>query len=160
MNRTEKLNQLAENPKLLEDLLNDIPEEILKSRRIKGKWSIHEHVCHLAEAQSMMIERFRTFKTVKNPAFQPYLPGTSTTPDDYLMLMDFQESLVKIKNDRIEMISFLETFSEEDWQNQGSHPEYKAFSADIFLRHIIMHDHLHMYRIEELWLTEDEYLKN
>jgi len=27
-------------------------------------------------------------------------------------------------------------------------------------RHILMHDHWHMYRMEELWLTRDAYLQH
>ena len=158
MNISEKLDLLSAGPELLKDLLKQIPDELLKIRRIKGKWSIHEHVCHLAEAQAMIMERFRIFKEVQNPEFKPYIPGSSETPDDHLLKMDFHESLEKFTVLRKELVSFLETFTNENWQNAGAHPEYKHFSPEMFLRHIIMHDHLHMYRIEELWLTNDEFL--
>ena len=44
------------------------------------------------------------------------------------------------------------------WQKTATHPEYAQYSFYILVRHILMHDHWHMYRMEELWLTRDEYL--
>lgn len=38
------------------------------------------------------------------------------------------------------------------------HPEYTLYTPYVMLRHMMMHDYLHMYRIEELWLTRPEYL--
>lgn len=32
------------------------------------------------------------------------------------------------------------------------------YTPEIMLGHLVMHDQLHMYRIEELWLTRDEFL--
>ena len=34
----------------------------------------------------------------------------------------------------------------------------KKYNFEIVLNHILFHDYWHMYRIEELWLTKDEYL--
>ena len=45
-----------------------------------------------------------------------------------------------------------------DWEKTATHPEYEQYSLIILARHILMHDHWHMYRMEELWLTRDEYL--
>jgi len=154
----DKLKILAQTPDILNELLDEVPEYMLKTRRIKDKWSIHEHVCHLYESQIMMSERFRKFKTVKNPEFIPYLPGSSNIPDDYLHKLDMQKCLEGFKKDRIDLIKYLHTFTEDEWENRGFHPEYKIYSSAIFLRHTMMHDHLHMYRIEELWLTNDKYL--
>lgn len=158
MNRQDILSIIEKAPSLLEDLISEIPGEILKLKRRPGKWSIHENACHLAEVHRMMIERFKLFKTVRNPVIKPYLPGSTETPDDYLMDLDLHDCLGRFRKDRAIMLDLLQTFSEEDWTNPGSHPEYIKFNPEIFLRHIMMHDHLHMYRIEELWLTTPDYL--
>ncbi len=159
MTINDKITLLGQTPYLLKELLEEIPVKLLKIRRIPGKWCIHEHVCHLYLAQPMMIRRFKSFKENKNPEFIPYLPGTAETPDDPLMKMELGECLEGFENDRKTMIQLLNTFSKEDWENEGRHPEYIKFTPEIFLRHIVMHDHLHMYRIEELWLTTDDYLR-
>jgi uncharacterized damage-inducible protein DinB len=151
------LSQMQQAPAILKDLISKIPPHLHKQRRIPNKWSIHEHACHLADVHSMMIERFQRFKNEKNPAFEPFLPGTSVS-DDHLMEMNLATALEQFEKERKELIRFLESFTEDDWANTATHPEYRQYSAEIFLRHIMMHDHLHMYRIEELWLTADAYL--
>ena len=160
MNVELKISILEKNADLLLGLLEEIPEEILKDRRIKNKWSIHEHVCHLYEAQKMMMKRFMIFKNEKEPVFKPYLPGSKETPDNHLLDMDLKQCLSEFMKERLDLVKFLKTFDHEDWNNNATHPEYRMFTAEVFLRHILMHDHLHMYRIEELWLTNDEYLPN
>jgi len=130
----KKIEILAAAPDLLEELISEVPEEIRKVRRIKGKWSIHEHACHLAE------------------------PGT-TVPDDNLAKMDLQEQLADFRKNRLVMIDILKNYTSEDWHNEGSHPEYTSINPLLWLRHVLMHDHFHMYRIEELLLTTEEYLR-
>jgi len=158
MHINKKLEILAAAPDLLEELITEVPEEILKVRRIKGKWSIHEHACHLAEAQRMIIGRFKRFKQEKNPTFVPYLPG-KTVPDDNLAKMDLQEQLADFRKNRLVMIDILKNYTKEEWLNEGNHPEYKSINPLLWLRHVLMHDHFHMYRIEELFLTNEEYLR-
>ena len=158
MTTKDKLDTLKQTPSMLRELVREIPVKLLKQHRIAGKWSIHEHVCHLYDAQKMMLERFKVFKTVQNPSFSPYLPGSENTPSTHLLDLDMDECLDAFEKDRKELINFLALFSKEDWENEGHHPEYSRFSAAIFLRHIMMHDHFHMYRIEELWLTTEKFL--
>lgn len=153
-----KLEILAKAPGLLEELLMEIPVEMLKAKRIKGKWSIHEHAVHLPEAQEMIIERFKIFQREKHPTFVPYLPG-NTVSDDYLIDLDLNISLEKFRAGRQELITLLKSFSTRDWANEGSHPEYIKMNPKVWLRHVMMHDHFHMYRIEELWLTTEDYLR-
>ncbi len=153
-----KLEVLKKAPDFLEELVGEVPDDRLKKRRIPGKWSIHEHACHLPDAQQMILERFQTFKEVPSPKFTPFLPGTDDTPDDHLQNMDLQKALQDFSTGRHKLVALLETFTEEDWKNEGYHPEYEQYNPRLFLRHVMMHDHFHMYRIEELWLTTDEYL--
>ena len=138
MTITDKLETLANTPNILVELLEEIPTNILKIRRIKNKWSIHEHVCHLYESQKMMMERFRIFKRTKNPEFIPYLPGSASTPDDYLINLDMSASLESFIKDRLELIEYLKSFSKDDWENQGVHPEYINYTPAIFFA--IYHD--------------------
>lgn len=159
MNRQEIISVIRNAPSFLEDLVEEIPEDLLKVRRRPGKWSIHENVCHLAEVHTMMIERFKVFKTEYNPVINPYIPGSDAASDDYLLEIDYDTSLANFRKDRKAMMNVIRSFTTDDWTNEGRHPEYKKFNAEIFLRHIMMHDQLHMYRIEELWLTNDDYLK-
>jgi len=44
------------------------------------------------------------------------------------------------------------------WEKRAVHLEFEFYTAGILVRHISMHDCWHMYRIEELWITKDEFL--
>lgn len=155
----EVLTCLQRSPAILHALLSDIPEEMLKVRRIPGKWSIHEHACHLVDVQPMLIERIRTFKQEERPIFKPYLPG-DTDSDAHLIQMTLEDTLPKFEAYRQEFVAITGTFLQEELDKRGQHDEYTVYTPRILLRHILMHDHLHMYRIEELWLTADAYLSS
>ena len=152
-----KLEIIAQAPAIVQEMIAEIPTELLKQRRISGKWSIHEHACHLAEAEKMLLSRFRRFKAEKYPVFTPYLPGT-TVADDVLMEMDLNFQLESYADNRRQMVSLLQGFTASDWANEGSHPEYTQYTPFILLRHIMLHDYFHAYRIEELWLTNAAFL--
>lgn len=155
----DKIAILSQTPHILKELVNEIPTDLLNVKRQAGKWCIHEHVCHLFEAQHMMLERFKTLKSVKNPSFKPYLPGTSEiATSSKLIDMNMEKCLTGFKHERIKLLEFLKFYTKDDWKNEGIHPEYVQYNPAIFLRHIMMHDHLHMYRIEELWLTTNAFI--
>jgi len=155
----DKLSILSQTPHILKELVDEIPIDQLKVKRQAGRWCIHEHVCHLFEALHMMLERFKTFKRVKNPSFKPYLPGTNdVAASSTLIDMNMDKCLIGFKRERMKLLELLKSYDKDDWKNEGSHPEYVRYNPAIFLRHIMMQDHLHMYRIEELWLTTNEFI--
>lgn len=150
---------LADGPLFLGSILRDIPDSLLKERRINGKWSIHEHACHLVDVQQMINARFIKFRDDEKPEVKPYLPGTNVA-DDFLMDLPLKETVEKFAGYRKSLLDIVDGFDEKTWQKKVIHPEYEPFNPYIFLRHVMMHDHFHMYRIEELWLTNQEFLRS
>jgi uncharacterized damage-inducible protein DinB len=151
------LQGLERTPGLLVSLLDSIPAARRQKRRSKGKWSIHEHACHIVDVQPMLIRRFQQFKEEENPVFQPYLPG-QTVSADHLLQMDLEKQLSAFPSLRRELIRLVKDFSPAEWEKKGHHEEYEIYTPRILLRHVLMHDFVHMYRIEELWLTREAYL--
>jgi hypothetical protein len=149
---------LEKAPALLGALLADIPAGLLQQRRIPGKWSIHEHACHLATVErDGMFARWDRFQSEDRPAFTP-LSGESYPPDYYLN-MDLEKTLQAFPASRSELIRRARAVADPAfWRRQADHPEYQLYTPFVMLRHIMMHDHLHMYRIEELMITRDDYL--
>lgn len=151
------LKGLELSPAILRGLLAQIPEENLKVRRKEMRWSIHEHACHIIDVQPMILKRFKTFREESRPVFRPYLPGT-TDFDDHLMHLDIEDMLLKFDEYRKELLEMIAKFDPYQMKKKGYHLEYREFTPHIFLRHVLMHDHHHMYQIEVMWLTEDKYL--
>jgi len=151
------LSGLEDSYTILSAFVESIPEEDLHVKRGKGFWSIAEHVAHLAEVQPMGLGRINRMLDEDNPEFIPYFPDEDETVETP-PLPPIGQLLNDFKTGRDAIVARLAAASEEDWNRVARHPEYKLYGVHIFARHILMHDHWHMYRIEEIWLTRDEYL--
>lgn len=151
------LRGLADSYAILSNFVAGIPEDALHEKRGEGFWSITEHVAHLAEVQPMGLGRINRMLDEDSPEFVPYFPAedeTAETPSPQPM----EKILADFKTGRDAIIERLSACSDADWQRTAIHPEYTQYGIHIFARHILMHDHWHMYRMEELFLTRDEYL--
>ena len=94
---------LEKTPIILNNLLNQVPENLFKIRRVKNKWCIHEQVCHLVDAQSILMKRFRKFETEENPLIESYNPPLGRSEDHYLE-MNMNDELNKFPHLRTEMV--------------------------------------------------------
>lgn len=152
------LKGLAESPVILWDLVRQIPEPVRHEQRRPGKWTIHENACHLAVVEPMMYDRLLTFKNVDYPVFQAYLPGTNVD-DTPLSGMNLEEELDAFTRCRAATIKLAQSLSDKDWKKEATHPEYDLYTAEILLRHLLLHDGIHMFRIQQLWLTKPGFLE-
>ena len=142
---------------IFSDMLRSIPTEVLDIKRAEDFWSLHQHAAHLADVQPMGLERMRRILTEDVPEFEPFIPyqeeETEKPP-----LAPVEEIIANFKSGREQQLQLLKKASPEDWKRTAVHPEYERYGLFIFTRHVLMHDHWHLYRMEELWLTRDEYL--
>jgi uncharacterized damage-inducible protein DinB len=158
LDKSDLLESLRLAPKILSAFVHSIPESKLDLRRGEGFWTIAEHVSHLAQVQPMLLKRFERLQSEERPEFAPYLPGKAEEESDTPAGMDMDAALDQFAQYRTKQILLLENADESTWQKTATHPEYDAYSFYILTRHLLMHDHWHMYRMEELWLTKDAYL--
>ena len=143
---------LSKTPGILIELLDQIPSDLLKQRRIEDKWTIHEHACHIATGDKFGFhKRIAAFINELEPKFEP-LSGESFDKDFYSE-MDLNKALDEFKQLRKQTIELTNNLEAQIWNKNSIHPEYEKYTPYIMLRHLLMHDHFHMYRIEELWLT-------
>ncbi|MFT7036897.1 MAG: hypothetical protein ACJA2S_005438 [Cyclobacteriaceae bacterium] len=151
------IDNLENGPVILQNLLCPIPQNLMKNRRKKGKWSIHEHACHIVKAEEVLLSRFEKFANEEMPFFDPYCAPNSGL-DDSLLQLNLDKELERFVSSRSEMIKLIRGFHGSFWNKHGIHDEYVMYNPYILLRHALMHENFHMYRIEELWITKDEYL--
>jgi uncharacterized damage-inducible protein DinB len=152
------LDGLRRTPNVLAAFVRTIPEDRLDLRRGEGFWTIAEHVSHLAQVQPMLFERLQRFMNEDHPEFVPYIPGNVEEAPDTPLRMDIVTAVEQFTERRNKQLALLEVADDNTWQKKATHPEYEHYSLYILVRHILMHDYWHMYRIEELWLTRDAYL--
>jgi uncharacterized damage-inducible protein DinB len=145
---------LARGPGLVIPLVGEVPPANLKRRPRPGKWSVHEHACHLAAVHPLFFTRLDLMLSQDRPAIRPYLPDQDE-PDDALLKVDLDEALARFEADRRRLVERVRALAPEAWARTGAHGEYSHYSIFIMLRHVMMHDMLHAYRIEELLLKKD-----
>lgn len=154
------LESLANSPIILSELIHSVPSNFLKIKRGNKFWSIEEHAIHLAQVQPMLLDRLDRFIEEDQPEFIPFIPENDEVaqkPKQHNDI-DLKNALNSFESLRKKQLSLINAVSSEVWLKKAIHPEYTQYSFYILVRHILMHDHWHMYRIEELWLTKDEYL--
>lgn len=59
------------------------------------------------------------------------------------------EEFYKIRQSTIKMVSSL---NKDDWNKEAHHPEYKRYTPYIMPRHLLVHDHNHLYKITDMGL--------
>ena len=142
------LDTLERAPDLIVPMVWEIPEELRKIRPRPGKWSAHEHACHLADVHDLFFERLDLMLVDDDPAIEPFWPAE----DNDLLDRSLEEEMERYESDRKRLVERLRSLAPDDWIRTARHPEYSEYSIFILFRHVAMHDHLHGYRIEELLL--------
>ena len=143
------LNALAETPRLLQELILEINPKLYKKKIIKNKWSIHENATHIAVGDIYGFQkRLTDFKEQEKPVFQP-LSGDSFDKN-FFMELDLKKAITDFFKLRQQTIELVRSFNSKDWNKPAIHPEYKIYTPYIMLRHLLMHDHNHLYKIEDM----------
>jgi hypothetical protein len=148
------IEALERAPRLVVPLVREVATEVLKRRPRPGKWSAHEHACHLAAVHSLFFERLDLMIQQDHPTIRPYQPDRDDA-DDALLKVDLDEALDRFERDRARLVGRLKALRPKDWDRTAEHGEYSHYSVFIMFRHMAMHDLLHSYRIEELLLKKD-----
>lgn len=148
---------LGHSAPVLKNLAASIAEASLHRRRGEGFWTIAEHIDHLAAVQPMLGGRIKRFLDEEAPEFVPFIPSEDDAEPEK-PLMAVPAAVAAFAAGRNEQIEMLNKAKNSDWIKTGKHPEYEQYTLYILARHILMHDHWHLYRMEELWLTRDAFL--
>jgi hypothetical protein len=148
------IDALERAPGIVIPLVHEVPPDVLRRRPAPGKWSAHEHACHLAHVHWLFFDRLDQMLTSPAPAITPYQPGDSDA-DDMLLKMDLEDALEQFAEDRARLVARLRQLSLEQWTRTAAHAEYLHYSVFIMCRHLALHDFLHAYRIEELLLKKE-----
>jgi uncharacterized damage-inducible protein DinB len=151
---TNLIDAIARAPGIVVPLVREMPASLLKRRPASGKWSVHEHACHLAVVHDLFFKRLDQMLSPPAPVITPYDPGTQD-PDDALLKLDLDASLDAYVRDRASLVERLHQLSPANWSRTAEHGEYSHYSVFIMFRHLALHDFFHAYRIEELLLCRD-----
>jgi uncharacterized damage-inducible protein DinB len=145
---------LERAPRIVLPMVRQADPAVLRRRPPSGKWSIHEHACHLAEVNPLFLQRLELMLAQDNPAIKSYDPGRDDA-EDALLRVSLDDALDRFARDRGSLVARLRELRPRDWARTGDHDEYNSYSIFTMFRHLALHDFFHAYRIEELLLRRD-----
>jgi hypothetical protein len=155
MNVTTTLIAALENaPGIIIPLVREVSPRHLKRRPSPTKWSAHEHACHLSTSDGPFLKRLDLMLAAPAPYIRSMLPSPEEE-SGALLSVDLDEALEQYARERASLVKRLKGLSAEDWQRTAEHEEYSHYSVLIMFRHLLTHEMLHAYRIEELLLKKD-----
>lgn len=155
MNDTSTLiSALAAAPGVIIPLIREVPPQILKRRPSPAKWSAYEHAIHLSQSDASF--RARLDLILSTP--EPVIRTIENSPEDEagaMLDVDLDESLDRYVRERASLVERLKKLSAEEWSKTAVHEAFDQYSVFIMFRHLLNHEMLHAYRIEELLLKKD-----
>lgn len=148
------ISALETAPGVIIPLIREVPPPILKRRPLPAKWSAYEHACHLSQSDAPFLARLDMILSTP----EPYIESIVNSPEDEagaMLDVDLNESLDRYVRERAALVERLKKLSSDEWQKTAVHEAFDRYSVFIMFRHVLNHEMLHAYRIEELLLKKD-----
>jgi len=156
MDKANALILLEHAGAILDSLIADIPAERLTMSFGPTIWTIQENINHLVMVQISNLKRIDLFITQPYPEIVPFIPGKS---DKQPELKPIPELAALFKDWRAKQIEAIDQADDSVWTKRAKHPEYADYTFAFMVRHLILHDYFHFYRIEELGFSKPEKIK-
>jgi uncharacterized damage-inducible protein DinB len=151
------LETLRTLPDVVESWFRAIPPAHLDVRRRPDAWTLREHLYHVAGVQHMLMGRMLLLHDSPNPEIVPYFPQNEPALAERFPSVD--AAFAEYRTRRAEQLALLHTMDDVVWNKSALHAEYERYDLGILVHHMVFHEYWHFYRMEELWLTRDKYLK-
>lgn len=145
--REAVLATLRATPAALHTFSFELPDEAWTYCPKPGEWCLAEITCHLRDVDAEVnIPRFTKMIEEENP----FLPGIDTdswvTEREYIAQDCIQALTVFIQN-RMKLISLLESLAPEDWQRSARHSIFGPTQLREIVNIIAEHDRLHLQQV-------------
>ena len=148
------ISALETAPGVIIPLIREVPPDILKRRPSPTKWSAYEHAVHLSQSDELFRQRLDLILSTP----EPFISTKENSPEDEagaMLDIDLDVSLDRYVRERAALVERLKKLSPDEWQKTAEHEAFDHYSVWIMFRHVLNHEMLHSYRIEELLLKKD-----
>ena len=148
------ITALETAPSVIIPLIREVPPQVLKRRPSPAKWSAYEHAIHLSQSDELFRERLDLILSTP----EPHIETKENSPEEEagsMLEIDLDESLERYAQERVLLVERLKQLSSDEWQKTAVHEAFDHYSVFIMFRHVLNHEMLHAYRIEELLLKKD-----
>ena len=153
MIQKQTLKTFKQVPKVITDFFSGIPEDRLDVKRNAETWTAREHLYHIVDVQRMLLGRIEKIRDEQNPVIEPFFPEN----EEIRTYNSIADALKVFKSIRKQQCSVIKSLKKSDFKKHAVHKEYSDYSIPIIINHMIFHEYWHMYRVEEILFTRDEY---
>jgi len=114
--------------------------------RVAGKWSVTEHVAHLARYHEVTLDRVRLILTEDDPLIESYRAETDPEWPSWHGV-SFEDAALRLHADRAALIGILEGLAPAQWARTGRHPQFGEMSLRAWMEFFLAHEGHHLYVI-------------
>ena len=146
-----RLDQQLDTLFIFTDPLSD---SLLQKQVLEGKWTVLEHMAHLARYQEHFIQRLDRIMLEELPG----LPAYNAEKDfGWRIWKTADRTTVSqhLKETRNTLIALAKDFSPKQLKRQGYHPRFGAMDVGQWIEFFLLHEAHHLYTIFRL---RQEYL--
>jgi uncharacterized damage-inducible protein DinB len=149
--RDQYMAIVKSTPDRLKAALAGVPKKLLTWRPAPGKWSIHEIVCHMRDAERLgYLHRYSEILARDNPTF-PDVDGDRLALERQYSRMSLSEVLRDWRAMRRQCLALLKKIKKEQWSRTGIHEVAGAMSLEAVLqRQALGNDEAHLVQIEHI----------
>lgn len=149
--RDELLAVVRSTPDRLKATLAGVSKKVLMWRPAPGKWSIHEIVCHMRDAERLgYLHRYTEILAKDNPTF-PDVDGDALALERQYRRLNLREVLRDWRAARKESLALLKRVAGGQWTRIGTHELAGPMSLETVLRRQALgNDQAHLIQIEHI----------
>jgi hypothetical protein len=151
---TTLISALETAPGVIIPLIREVPPQILKRRPSPAKWSAYEHAVHLSQSDVAFRARLDLILSTQEPIIKT-IENSAEDEAGAMLDVDLDESLDRYVRERASLVERIKELSPDEWHKPAIHEAFDHYSVFIMFRHVLNHEMLHAYRIEELLLKND-----
>lgn len=153
-NAAALISALETAPGVIIPLIREVPEAILRRRPRPDKWSAYENAIHLSQSDVAFRARLELILAEDEP-FIKTIENSAEDEAGAMLEVDLNQSLERYVRERASLVEILKRLTPDQWQKTAVHEAFDHYSVFIMFRHVLNHEMLHAYRIEELLLKKD-----
>jgi uncharacterized damage-inducible protein DinB len=146
----DPIQSMQETPAALTGLLQELPQEIAKSRPAPGKWSVSEIVAHLADAELAAGFRYRFIVGADDGVAVPAYDQDRWAAAGNYGAVPLEASLKSFLGLREMNLRFLKSLPEPAWNKFGMHSERGRERLRDLVQLVAGHDLNHLAQIRKI----------
>ena len=140
-------------PAVIGSFVENLDPDCLDRRRSGTSWTAREHIYHIVNVQEMLLGRITLIRDSDNPVIKPFFPENEEIP----LYGNMAEAMDRFRDWRRKQCDLIGELTPDELVKEARHDEYTEYNILKIINHMIFHEYWHLYRVEEIAHTKDEF---